>query len=130
MVRFLSEAWLDEMAAAVRAVSEPTRADGGVPPLVVRQQVTGGPDGDIAYDLCLDDDGVTLRRPASGIADVVFEQDHETARRLAQGETHPQIELTAGRLRISGAANRLTAWRPMLDEMDEAMTDLRAVTTW
>ena len=128
MVRFLSEAWLDEMAQAVRAVSGPVpTADAA---LVVRQKVSGGPAGDIAYDLRLDADGVTLRRPATGTADVVFEQDHETARRLATGETHPQIELTAGRLRISGAANRLTAWRPMLDQLDEALAGLRAVTTW
>lgn len=130
MVRFLSEAWLDEMAIAAGRVSGPAPTDEVAPSLTLRQVVTGGPDGDVTYDLRLDGHGVTLQRPGTGIADVAFEQDHDTALRLARGEAHPQVELTAGRLRISGAANRLTAWRPLLDALDEALADLRSATTW
>jgi hypothetical protein len=130
MVRFLSEAWLDEMAAAAGRVSWPCPTDELAASLTLRQVVTGGPEGDISYDLRLDGHGVTLLRPAAAIPDVAFEQDHDTARRLARGETHPQVELTAERLRISGAANRLTAWRPLLDALDEALGDLRSATTW
>ena len=130
MVRFLSAAWLDEMTSAAGLVSGFAPADGVAPSLSVRQVVTGGPDGDVIYDLLLDAQGVTVRRPGATAPDVAFEQDYDTARRLARGEAHPQVELAAGRLRITGAANRLTSWGPLLDALDEALAELRATTSW
>jgi hypothetical protein len=130
MVRFLSEAWLDEMEAAAGRVRGPVPEGGATDPLTLRQVVTGGPDGDVVYDLRLDGRGVAVRRPGTDEPDVSFEQDHDTARRLARGETHPQIELTSGRLRVAGAANRLVAWKPLLDALDDELAALRSVTTW
>jgi hypothetical protein len=128
MVVFLSDDWLDRMTAAAASVD--LGGDDAPSPLRIRQVVTGDPSGPKIYDLAFSADGITVDRAATGEADVVFEQDGSTARRLARGETHPQVELTAGRLRIGGAANRLTEWRAALDALDEALADLRAETTW
>jgi len=130
MARFLSDAWLADLTARAGAVPSHSPTDDAESSLTLRQIITGGPDGDVVYDLRLDRDGITVERPPTGAADVAFEQDHDTARGLARGEAHPQAELTAGRLRISGPANRLTAWRPTLDALDEALADLRSATTW
>jgi hypothetical protein len=130
MVRFLSAAWLDQLAETAAGLSPPPPDDESERSLTLRQVITGGPDGDVVYDLCLERDHIAVRRSAGGAPDVAFEQDHATARRLARGETHPQVELTEGRLRIAGPASRLRAWRPTLDALDRALADLRAVTTW
>ena len=130
MARFLSDAWLDEMAAVADRVPGFSPERGGEAMLRLRQVVTGGPRGDVTYDLCLGREGVRIERNRTADADVTFAQDHGTACRLAQGATHPQVELTAGHLQVSGAANRLTGWRPLLDDLDEALAELRATTTW
>ena len=140
MVEFLSDAWLDAMAAAASRVGDhDRRADDPPaehppaehpPALTLRQVVTGGPHGDVLYDLHLADGRVTVDRSGTAVPDVTIEQDHETAGALVRGDTHPHLALTGGRLDISGAAHRLTAWRSTLDELDEALADLRAETTW
>ena len=121
MVEFLSDAWLDAVAAAAATVRPP---DGAEPaedsagPLTVRQIITDGPGGDVVYDLRLEAGTVTVDRTATATPDVTFQQDHETAARLVRGETHPHLALTGGTLAISGAAHRLTGWRATLGALD------------
>lgn len=132
MARFLSGPWLEELcrvAETVRTDPAPT-GDGPLPDLTLRQVVTGGPDGDVVYDLHLHAGTVRIDRSAAGPADVELRQDHDTARRLVRGETHPQVELTEGRLRIRGPAHRLVPWQPVLAALDEAAGGLRDGTTW
>jgi hypothetical protein len=128
MVAFLSDDWLDRLAAVAASVD--LSPDDTSSPLRIRQVVTGDTSGPTVYDLAFSADGITVDQEGEGEPDVTFEQDGPTAQRLARGESHPQVELTAGRLRIGGAANRLTEWRAALDALDEALADLRAETTW
>lgn len=128
MVAYLSDAWLDAMAAAAAEVRDDDTDH--PPPLTLRQVVTDGPHGHVVYDLRLADGRVTVDRSGTAVPDVTIEQDHETAVALVRGDTHPHVALTGGRLSISGAAHRLTAWRSTLDGLDRALGDLRAETTW
>lgn len=130
MVQFLSEAWFDEYARVAAQVPVSSLVEDGLAPMTMRQIVTGTPGGDLRYDLRLDRSGVSVVHSPSADPDVSFEQDQATARRLARGDGHPQIELTEGRLQISGSANRLVPWRPVLDALHDALGDLRASTTW
>lgn len=127
MTRFLSSTWLDAMAGLAEGVPGP---GGDAAPLTLRQCITDTDRDAIVYDVRLAPSGVDIVVDPVDDADVVFEQDLATATALARGELHPELALSTGRLRVSGAAEALRAWRPTLEALDRALEPLRADTGW
>ncbi|MGH2684617.1 MAG: hypothetical protein ACRDJP_04015, partial [Actinomycetota bacterium] len=74
MARYLSAEWLEAVDAAAAGDDDLRKATHGLH-LTVQQRVTGGPDGEVAYHLVLDDGSVEVRRGEAPAPDVTFVQD-------------------------------------------------------
>lgn len=102
MVRYLSPGWfarLHELGASAPA----SRAGS----LVLRHEVTDGPDGDVTYDVVVAT-GTASIDASAGPADVTFRTDYPTAAAIASGRGSVHAALAEGRLRVSGNMAALT----------------------
>ena len=117
VVTFLSEAWLAELDAALRATSPPAEVD-----LRVRQVVD-----DVAYTVV-----VTGGRARLGDepGDVTFTADRATAEALARGALAAQDAFLAGRLRLGGDVAALLRHGPAMATLESALARVRERTTW
>ncbi len=126
MVRFLSAAWFDELA---RHRAEPAggreRAEA-----VVTQVVTGTPDGDVAYQIVVEDGAVSVRRAERQTSPLAFTSDYLTAAAIARGELSTQAALLEGRLRVSGNSAGMAGRYDLLAGIDLVPAALRAATTY
>ncbi len=101
MPRFLSAAWLDELATALGTAPSEAEAP-GASPVTIQQVVTGTPHGDVRYAVRVAG-GVTTVLPGGVEApDVTVTTDWDTAVAVASGATGAQEAFLAGRLRLSG----------------------------
>lgn len=123
MVTYLSAAWFRELGET----SAPSDA-----PVVLRQVVTGAPDGDVRFDVAVggseavivpvgDDDGP--REP-----DLTFISDYPTACAIASGRLSTHAALAAGRLRMRGDVSSVTRRAEAVGGIDPLPPALRAVT--
>jgi putative sterol carrier protein len=128
MARFLSDAWIEEMDAAVRDDDEVRSATAGTT-IVIGQVVTDAPGGETGYTVHLDDGSVRVR-PGTGDADVTFVQDHATAVAIARGELPAQAAFIDGRLRVRGDLQLLMDSAAVLARLDEAFSGPRAGTEY
>ena len=129
MARYLSPEWIDAVASAVGDSAELRKAAEGVH-LTVQQQVTGGPAGDVAFHVVLDDGKVAVRRGAAAAPDVTFVQDHATAVAVATGELAAQAAFMSGRLRVTGDVQRLMQEKDALAGLDRVLVGVRAATEY
>ena len=81
-MEFLSEAWLAAMDAAVRADAELQTVTQDLP-LVIGQEVTGGPDGDVRWHVSLENSRPSVRPGPADTPTIWFSQDHDTAVAIA-----------------------------------------------
>jgi putative sterol carrier protein len=127
--RYLTREWLD---AAQRAVeSDATLADAtNDVQLTVQQVVTGGPDGDTAYHVVIDDGTVRVVSGKTNAATVTFTQSWETATAIAQGGLSAQGALMTGLIRVRGDLPRLVEYSSIFGGVDEVFAALRMQTTY
>jgi putative sterol carrier protein len=105
VARFLSPEWLAEMeAASIAGESGPTDER-----VVLQQVVTGGPDGEVAYVVEIDDAGVRMTRGRRGDADVTITEDYETAVAIHAGTLSLPDAFMAGRVKVAGNLAALLA---------------------
>lgn len=123
MVRYLSDAWLEEADAALRAL---TPLPG---PLTVGFVVTGGPDGDRSYRVELGPGPVAVRAGAEG-ADVTLRQSWDTARAVAEGARSAQRAFLDGDIRVEGDVRVLLGHDGGLDVVEDRLAELRSRTTF
>ena len=121
-MRFLSPEWLAQLASVTAGASPAVD-------LSVRQRVTGGPDGDVAYTLRLANGTVTFE-PGAGEADVELISDYETAAAISQGHLSPASAFAAGRLRIAGSISALVAHQETFAEMAKLLAGVAEATTY
>jgi hypothetical protein len=133
MARYLSPPWFEQ----VRAAREPLGDDPDVrPDLVLRQVVTGGPDGEVRYQVEVRGDRARLVEGVTGDADMTFTSDYPTAVAIARGELSTQAGLLQGRIRVSGSPVELTEHHRALDavpgmgHLDPVPPRVRAETTF
>jgi putative sterol carrier protein len=130
MVRFLSDAWLDELNAAVRG-REPRQgeeaADGA---LVLQQVVTGGPDGDRRYWVRVERGSVVFGGGEADAPHATFTQDYETAAALNRGELSAEDAFLAGRVRVGGDVSVLLSHRSVLTGLEDVFAGVRTRTTY
>ena len=124
MARFLSTEWFDEVNRLAPPVPD-------VLSVVIEQHVTGGPEGDVAYQVKADGGRLTVGRSdaassadADADADVVLVLDYATAEALARGRLTTHDAFLGGRIRLRGgiaqlerAATTLAALAPFLAEL-------------
>lgn len=130
MPRFLSDAWLAEMNAAVASArpAAPSSDDG--PELVLEQVVTNAPAGEVRYTLVFDDGGVRVSPTCERHADATFTEDYETAVAIHRGDLTPQQAFMTGRIRVAGNLAALMANQEALAALDPALASLRQETTY
>jgi putative sterol carrier protein len=126
---YLSPAWLSALQDAADASSTLPGATAGMH-LVVQQVVTGGPDGDVAYHVIVDDGRTTVRAGRADDPTITFTQDRDTARAVSRGELSAQGAFMAGRIRIRGDLPALVAQQDALLRVDDIFASVRATTEY
>ena len=124
-MRFLTEAWIDAMNAAAADVEVP--ADLSV---VVGQEVSGTPDGDVAYCFEVRDGAVRLTPGSTEHADIAVLQDYATAVAIARGELPAQQAVAEGRLKLRGDMGALVRNGPALAAISDVFRSVRDRTDW
>ena len=125
MARYLSPEWFEEVARLAPAGS------GGPALLTLEQVVTGGPDGDVRYQVVLDASGARIARTGGERgADVTFTSDWATASAIASGRLSVQAALGAGRVRVGGDLSALAAHQERLAGADPVPPAVRGATSW
>jgi hypothetical protein len=125
MARFLSPAWLAELAEAAAGVV----LEAG-PPVLVQQVVTGTPSGDVRYGLRLAAGRVAVLPEGAPDPDVTLTTDWPTAVAVARGELAVTDAFMAGRLRVAGDLRALLRGGGALAGIDALFAEVRARTTW
>lgn len=126
MAQFLSPAWFEDVARH-------TPAGAGEPAvLTLEQVVTGGPSGEVRYQVVVGDGSARIARPGASAPhpDVTVTTDWDTASAVASGRLSTQAALGGGRLRIGGDLGRLAAHQGELAAADPVPAPVRAATTW
>lgn len=126
MAEFLTQAWIDALDEAGRAVAAP-----GELRLVVQQVVTAVDAGaDVAYVVEIRDGGMRVRSGRAHDPDVSFQQDRSTAAAIAQGALSAQVAFMDGRLRLGGDLRSVLDHASDLAVIDDVFAAVRSATTW
>jgi hypothetical protein len=126
---FLSEEWLRDLDAAVRAAPHPSTSD----PIEIEQVVSGVPRrGEVRYRIVADENGARVINgdDCGHAADVRLTTDYPTAAAIAAGRENAQFALAAGRLRLRGNVDALLRHAATVDALGAATSALRGVTTF
>jgi hypothetical protein len=125
---FLSEIWLRDLDAAVRAAEGVS----ALAPVVIEQVVRAVPGrGEVRYHFRVDAGGACVVEGAPPEpADVRLTTDYDTASAIALGKENAQSALAQGRLRLGGDIDTLVRGAVTLAALDDATAALRAVTTY
>jgi SCP-2 sterol transfer family protein len=125
---FLSEIWLRDLDAAVRAATGVS----ALAPIVIEQVVRAVPGrGEVRYHFRVDADGATVAEGGPPEpADVRLTTDYDTATAIALGRENAQSALARGRLRLGGDIDTLVRGAAILAALDDATAALRAATTY
>jgi putative sterol carrier protein len=127
--RYLTEEWIDAAQRAVERDAALADATKDVQ-LTVQQVVTGGPHGDAAYHLVIDDGAVCVASGEAGDATVTFIQDWETATAISRGELSAQGAFMTGRIRVRGNLPKLVEYGSVFGGVDDVFAALREQTTY
>jgi hypothetical protein len=133
MVKYLSTAWFEQLRNhADRPVApSPAQAksdDGRT--LVLRQIVTGGPEGDVVYDVVFAGGRARVDPSGSAEADLTFTSDYATASAIGSGRLSTQAALSAGRLSVRGDVTVLATGAGDVSAADPVPAELRAATEY
>ena len=129
MPRYLTREWLD---AAQRAVEDDTTLADATKDvrLTVQQMVTGGPDGDVAYHVVVDNGAVRVLGGEASDATVTFIQAWDTATAIGRGDLSAQGAFMTGRIRVRGDLPKLVEHDNVFGNVDDVFAELRAQTTY
>jgi putative sterol carrier protein len=127
--RYLTQDWLDAAQRAVEADAALATSTKDVQ-LTVQQVVTGGPDGDAAYHVAIDDGTVRVLTGEASNATVTFIQNWETATAISRGELSAQGAFMTGRIRVRGDLPKLVEYGSVFGGVDDVFADLRMQTTY
>jgi hypothetical protein len=125
---FLSEMWLRDLDAAVRAA----HGVSALAPVVIEQVVRAVPGrGEVRYHFRVDAGGACVVEGAPPEpADVRLTTDYDTATAIALGKENAQSALAQGRLRLGGHIAPRGRGAAALAALDDATAALRAATTY
>lgn len=122
MLEYLSDEWIEEADAALRASGLCT-SEGD--PFAVEQRV-----GEVVFHMVFDSDGArACSGPATDPA-VVFCQSWGTAVAIAQGEQSAEEAVLNGEITFEGDPMALLSHRRLLTRAEDVFADVRARTVW
>ena len=101
MLPFLSASWLEQLTIAAGG------HEIGPEAAVVQRVVTGGPDGEIAFVLEVDDGHVRASPGRDARAGVTITEAWDTAVRIHRGELTAHDAIRAGLVKVRGDVRRL-----------------------
>ena len=129
MARFLSTEWFDEVNRLAPPVPDVLK-------VVTEQHVTGGPEGDAAYQVKADGGRLTVGRSdaadtaSTADADVVLVLDYATAEALARGRLTTHDAFLGGRIRLRGGISQLERAATTLAALAPFLAELARTTTY
>jgi alkyl sulfatase BDS1-like metallo-beta-lactamase superfamily hydrolase len=126
VAEYLSAEWFQH----IREAGRPAGPGQGAPDIVLRQVVTGAPEGDVSYQIEIRAGQASLVAGASGDAEMTFTSDYPTAVAIARGQLSTQAALLEGRIRVSGNPVALSAHQDAFGHLDPLPDWLRAETTY
>jgi putative sterol carrier protein len=127
--RYLTQEWLDAAQRAVESDAALADATKDVQ-LTVQQVVTGGPDGDAAYHMAIDDGTVRVVTGEASDATVTFIQNWETATAIGRGDLSAQGAFMTGLIRVRGDLPKLVECTRVFAGVDDVFAELRTQTTY
>jgi putative sterol carrier protein len=127
--RYLSAEWLEAAQLALAADDVLAKAAAEVE-LSVQQQVTGGPDGDIAFHVDVDHGAVNLLSGDAENPTVTFIQSYDTAAAIGRGELSAQGAFMTGLIRVRGDLPKLVEHGDVFGGVDDVLAELRTQTTY
>jgi len=125
VARFLSPAWVAELAAAAADVEAPAEEV-----MTVRQVVVDSADEPVTWALRVAGGRVAVDADGAAHADVTLTTDRATATALARGDLAVADAFMAGRLRVAGDLSTLLRAGGVLGAVEAAFASVRARTTW
>ncbi len=112
------------MAEAARSIELPDVE------ITIEQVVTGGPSGEVRYQIRIADGGVVVGQGEAPDVDLTLTTDLATAQAMASGSISVQDAFSAGRLRIGGDLALLLRLAPALAGLGQAVASVSAGTTF
>ena len=125
MARFLSPAWLTDLATAARDVE--VAADESV---TVQQLVVDGGGEPVRWALRVAGGRVVVEAGGVDDPDVTLTTDRATATAVARGDLAITDAFMAGRLRVAGDLRTLLRAGGVLGALDAAFASVRERTDW
>lgn len=131
MSAYLSAEWFAELREITGPAAEAgPGGEAGPADVVLRQVVTGTPEGDVIYQVEIRAGHASLVPGASGEADMTFTSDYPTAAAIARGELSTQVALLEGRIRVTGNPAVLATRADSFGHLDPVPAVVRARTTY
>ena len=122
MPGYLSEEWIDEADAALRASGLCT-PEGD--PFAVEQRV-----GEVVFHMVFDENGARVSSGPAANPAVVFCQSWDTAVAIAQGELSAEEAVLNGEITFEGDPMALLSHRRLLTHAEDVFASVRARTAW
>ncbi len=127
MLAFLSPDWLAALDAAAQADPALAAATQGVT-LVVEQQISDAPSGDVCFHVTFDNGRVTVTPGPATTTSVSFSQDYPTAMAIANGSESAQRAFMTGKLRVGGDLRTLLDHQAAMTALNDVFATVRAQT--
>ncbi len=121
-MRFLSQEWVDALAAALNA--DPSFREIAGPHAIALQQVITKPDGDVHYWTRLADGQISFGLGDLESPDAIITQSYETAAGLARREINAVTAYLIGKIKVQGDMGRLMALQGVLSKLADGMGTL------
>jgi putative sterol carrier protein len=125
VARFLTAKWLEELQRAADKASVAADAD-----LVVAHEVSGGPDGDVAFRFAAVDGRMELTWGTSDDAQITLIEDYDTAVAIARGDLPAQQAVAEGRLKLRGDVGALVRNGPAIAALGDLFRAVRDSTSY
>lgn len=129
MPRYLSPDWFAAAQSALDASPSLDDASKGVT-IDVQHIVTGGPDGDVAFHVHVDDGTARIDKGETASPTVTFIESWDTAKAIAQGELSAQGAFMTGLIRVRGNLPKLVEHSDAFGGVDDVFASLRNDTTY
>lgn len=123
MVKYLSDEWMEQAAAALESADVPDDAQ-----MVIQYEVSGGGNGKVRYVLDVSNGSATIVPGKQADAPVTFTLDYDTAVAVVNGEVSAQVAFMQGRMKLAGDVRVLIDGAAALASVNDTLGDLRATT--
>jgi putative sterol carrier protein len=129
VLRYLSDEWVEEFDHVAEADPTLQAASKGVS-VTVQHVISGGPEGERAYHVVVDDGRVRIRPGQLAAPTLTFRGDYATSAAIARGELSAQGAFGSGQLRVGGDLSVLIEQQAVFASFDAATESLRGRTEY